>query len=72
MKKRQLLASAILCLIGGCMLGPDYRRPALQTPSAYRGPGQDREAQSTASSFADLPWWQVFRDPQLQELIHTA
>jgi multidrug efflux system outer membrane protein len=72
MKTRQLLASTILLFVAGCMLGPDYRRPALQIPSAYRAPADNREAQSKASSFADLPWWQVFSDPQLQELIHTA
>ena len=36
-----------------------------------------RETQGSSSdgspaSFADLPWWQVFQDPQLQDLIHTA
>ena len=29
-------------------------------------------AQAQAASFADLRWWQVFQDPQLQELIRTA
>jgi outer membrane protein, multidrug efflux system len=72
MKTRQLLASTILLLVAGCMLGPDYRRPALQIPSAYRAPADNRQAQSKASSFADLPWWQVFSDPQLQQLIRTA
>jgi len=72
MKTRQLLASAILFLMAGCVLGPDYRRPAVQIPSEYRGPPGNSEVQSKASSFADLPWWQVFGDPQLQELIRTA
>jgi multidrug efflux system outer membrane protein len=72
MKTRQLLASTILLFVAGCMLGPDYRRPALQIPSKYRAPTDNREAQSKASSFADLPWWQVFSDPQLQQLIRTA
>jgi len=72
MRTWQLLASAILFLMAGCMLGPDYRRPAVQISSGYRGPAGSSEAQSKASSFADLPWWQVFRDPQLQELIRTA
>jgi outer membrane protein, multidrug efflux system len=72
MKTRQLLASTILLFVAGCMLGPDYRRPALQIPSKYRAPTDNREALSKASSFADLPWWQVFSDPQLQQLIRTA
>jgi multidrug efflux system outer membrane protein len=59
-------------LVAGCMLGPNYRQPAIEIPSAYRAPSEGLEAQSKASSFADLPWWQVFKDPQLQELIRTA
>jgi multidrug efflux system outer membrane protein len=55
---------------GGCMVGPKYRKPVVQTPAAYRELRESPQAQ--AASFADLPWWQVFQDPQLQELIRTA
>ena len=69
-----LLMSAILTsvLMTGCMVGPNYRRPVVQTPSAYRDLRENPQAQAQAASFADLPWWQVFQDPQLQELIRTA
>jgi multidrug efflux system outer membrane protein len=59
-------------LVGGCAVGPNYHRPAVQTPSAYRDLSDNPQAQAQAASFADLPWWQVFQDPQLQDLIHTA
>src|SRR6202050_660321 len=59
-------------LVGGCAGGPNYHRPDVQTPSAYRDLNDTPEAQSQTASFADLPWWQVFQDPQLQELIRTA
>ena len=62
-----LLASGLLA---GCAVGPNYHRPAIQTPPAYRDPGENAQAQ--AASFADLPWWQIFQDPQLQDLIRTA
>src|ERR1700681_241784 len=52
------------------MVGPKYHKPAVQTPAAYRELKESPQAQ--AASFADLPWWQVFQDPQLQELIRTA
>src|SRR5271154_6319840 len=67
-----LLMSAILASIvmTGCMVGPNYHRPVVQTPGVYRDLSDNPQAQ--AASFADLPWWQVFRDPQLQELIRTA
>src|SRR6266478_3438179 len=58
--------------LAGCMVGPNYHRPVVQTPTAYRDLGENRQAQAQAASYADLPWWQVFQDPQLQELIRTA
>ena len=67
------LASVLtFSLVGGCAVGPNYHRPAVQTPSAYRDLSDNPQAQAQAASFADLPWWQVFQDPQLQDLIHTA
>jgi multidrug efflux system outer membrane protein len=59
-------------LVGGCAVGPNYHRPAVQTPAAYRDLSENASAQAQAASFADLPWWQVFQDPQLQDLIGTA
>ncbi len=54
------------------MVGPKYHKPVVQTPAAYRELQESPQAQTQAASFADLPWWQVFQDPQLQELIRTA
>jgi outer membrane protein, multidrug efflux system len=56
----------------GCMVGPKYHRPAVQTPAAYRDLANNPQLQAQTASYADLPWWQVFRDPKLQELIRTA
>jgi len=58
--------------LAGCMVGPNYHRPAVPTPTAYRDLSENPQAQAQAASYADLPWWQVFQDPQLQELIRTA
>jgi multidrug efflux system outer membrane protein len=59
-------------LLAGCMVGPNYHRPVVQTPTAFRDLSDNPQAQAQAVSYADLPWWQVFQDPQLQELIRTA
>jgi multidrug efflux system outer membrane protein len=74
MNKLGPLVSVIFAssFIGGCTLGPNYHRPAVQTPGAFRELKESPQAQAQAASFADLPWWQVFQDPQLQELIRTA
>jgi multidrug efflux system outer membrane protein len=59
-------------LVAGCKVGPNYNRPVVQPPTAYRNVSENPQAQAQAASYADLPWWQVFQDPQLQELIRTA
>src|SRR5260370_36277670 len=56
--------------LAGCMVGPNYHRPIVQTPTAYRDLGEIRQAQ--AASYADLPSRQGFHDPRLQEHIRTA
>jgi outer membrane protein, multidrug efflux system len=64
-----ILASAF---IAGCAVGPNYHRPAVQTPAAYRDLSESSPVQPQAASIADLPWWQVFQDPQLQQLVRVA
>ncbi len=59
-------------LMAGCAVGPNYHRPVVQTPGVYRDLSANPQAQAQAASFADLPWWQVFQDPPLQDLIRTA
>jgi multidrug efflux system outer membrane protein len=49
-------------------VGPQYRRPPVETPDDFRG----RIGPADAASFADLPWWQVFGDPTLQDLLRGA
>jgi multidrug efflux system outer membrane protein len=55
-------------MLGGCVMGPNYRRPQVAQPSDYRF----QISQSDATSFADLAWWDVFKDPALQTLISNA
>ena len=68
---RLLFAAFASCLLGGCMVGPNYHRPAVQTP-AFRDLAENPQAQAQVASYADLPWWDVFKDPKLQDLIRTA
>ena len=55
-------------LLAGCAVGPNYLRPAVNTPAEFRGATN----QVTTNSLADVPWWGVFKDPRLQELVRTA
>jgi len=63
---RFLLNAAAMLVLASCTLGPDYQRPEVPVPGAYRGstvPGE---------SFANLEWWQLFDDNELVALIETA
>ena len=62
---------AAVALTSGCTLGPNYRRPNVQIPTLFRAT-EPQQAEGQTASFADLPWWQVCKDPQLQDLIRTG
>ena len=54
--------------LAGCAIGPNYERPEVAEPEEYRG----QVGPAEAASLADLPWWEVFSDPALQELLREA
>jgi multidrug efflux system outer membrane protein len=66
MLKTGLFALAALVLLASCTVGPDYLKPSLDSPSAWR---LEYEA---AAHLADLPWWEGFGDPVLNRLIQDA
>ena len=72
MKKAAHLVGIItaLGLMTGCLMGPKYQRPAVDVPQEYRAPAPQQAAQ--ASSLGNEEWWQVYQDPVLTQLIHTA
>jgi outer membrane protein, multidrug efflux system len=73
MKKAALLGIVTtlgLMMMTGCLMGPKYQRPAVDIPQEYRAPAPQQAAQ--ASSLGNEQWWQVYQDPVLTQLIHTA
>jgi multidrug efflux system outer membrane protein len=64
---RKLLAVSFISLIlSGCMVGPDYQRPTVETPATWR------VEEKTAQDLANTAWWRQLDDPVLDELIATA
>jgi outer membrane protein, multidrug efflux system len=51
-------------------MGPKYKRPAVNVPQEYRTPEPQQVTQ--ASSLGNEQWWQLYQDPALTQLIHTA
>ena len=63
---RRYTVAALAILLAGCMLGPDYRRPAVDVMPSYRF--EDNETRDTANT----NWWKEFQDPVLDSLIAEA
>ncbi|HEU4504276.1 MAG TPA: efflux transporter outer membrane subunit [Nitrospira sp.] len=56
----------LLMMAGACKMGPDYARPETPKADTWRVPT------STAESIANLAWWELLKDKDLQELIRIA
>lgn len=81
------LAFASIISMAACSVGPNYKRPAANVPTAYRGasaaetPASEAAAPSSSvappsgavpASLGEEKWWEVFQDKELQDLIRTA
>ena len=65
--RKIILLLFLLLGLGGCVVGPKYKRPVIQPPDKYY-----TEENPQSSSLADAPWWELFKDPVLQDLIREA
>jgi outer membrane protein, multidrug efflux system len=63
---RIVIFSVLILALFGCMMGPNYQRPVVETPPAWRV--EEKEARDVANT----RWWEQFNDPVLTELILTA
>lgn len=62
-------AAAVLLVLAGCAVGPNYHRPKVNTPANWS------EAQlggATNSLVQVVEWWKTFNDPTLNSLIERA
>ena len=66
MRNHVLIAFSLSLILLGCMVGPNYRRPAVETPPSWRF--EEKEAREVANT----AWWEQFDDPVLNELIQVA
>jgi outer membrane protein, multidrug efflux system len=62
----------LLAFAAGCTVGPKYKRPAVPTPPAFRGADDAAVISDAQGSLGDERWAQVFREPELQDLIRKA
>jgi multidrug efflux system outer membrane protein len=64
--RRIALLSLCICALSGCAVGPDYHRPSIAVPDAWRN------EVSVGESELDIAWWDEFQDPELSKLVHEA
>jgi multidrug efflux system outer membrane protein len=64
-----LALASTVTLTTGCLVGPNYQRPATNVPDTFRSASAPTP---DATSVGDLTWWEVFQDDQLQTLIRTG
>jgi len=68
--RRPLLLVTALVLLGGCMVGPDYRRPSVPVPDRWRAAGPPAAAPAQPTDLGG--WWHAFGDPTLDALVDQA
>ena len=61
-----------LVLLTACTVGPNYKRPVVDTPGTYRGDATEPPGPPPAQSLGDEKWWNVFQDSELQTLVRTG
>jgi len=64
--RKWALVSLAVALFSACTVGPDYRRPEIDIPTAWR------VSDSEAIQISNIAWWDQFRDPVLSGLVRTA
>jgi multidrug efflux system outer membrane protein len=69
---RYVSLCAVAAFMSGCAVGPNYNRPKVDAPTAYRGLSDEQAARTGPASLADQKWWEIFQDKELQGLIRTA
>lgn len=69
--KHSALSSLCALLIAGCAIGPDYQRPSLSMPEAWRS-GTALPANEKPEELANLAWWKQLEDPVLDALVAEA
>ena len=61
---RVLVLTALSILLISCAMGPDYSRPDISTSDSFR--------MTELPSLANVPWWELYQDQELQQLIRIA
>ncbi len=65
-KLTKIVTLIIIVSFTGCAMGPDFKKPVLETPDNFRF------SDSKSKEIVNLKWWELFDDPVLYSLVVTA
>ena len=69
--RRQILAPALAALLAACAVGPDYQRPPVETPAAFKEIAGWKPVEPKLPA-AGAPVWSVYGDKVLDDLIRQV
>lgn len=64
-----VLFVALGLTLSGCMVGPDYQRPAIELPMSFKEGAQWQRAAVNPQGALNSQWWLAYQDPILNDLI---
>lgn len=70
MKIQTFILPLAAVILSGCTVGPNYKRPVVESPVAHRTAAAAQASDQT--SLAETPWKSLFNDPEITELVQTA
>ncbi|MFM0189298.1 efflux transporter outer membrane subunit [Paraburkholderia nemoris] len=62
------VAVALATVLAGCVVGPDYKRPAAEIPASYKEAAPGWKVAQPADQHDRGDWWTIYQDPQLNAL----
>ena len=65
---RSLILAVFSLLLLACAMGPNYSRPHIPTSESFRMAEEPKDL----PSLANMPWWELYQDEELQRLIRIA
>jgi len=63
---KAIFSALTVILLVGCAVGPDYKRPSIESPAVWRIEVKDSQ------EMANTAWWHQFNDPVMNSLIEEA
>ena len=69
---RSFLAFACMLGLAACAVGPDYKRPPVDAPAAFKEAPEGWKPAEPQDARARANWWEVFADNELNALVERV